>query len=99
MIFYFSGTGNFLYTAQQLSCFFYKNSICNITDIIQNNNYSYIISEGEHLGFVFPVYAFGDFLKPIITFIENLDISSIASYYTFAVITCGEKYRQYYGRT
>ena len=32
----------------------------------------------------------GDFLKPIITFIENLDISSIASYYTFAVITCGE---------
>ncbi len=88
MIFYFSGTGNSLYTAQQLSASL-QEPICNITDIIQNNNYSYIISEGEHLGFVFPVYAWG-LPKPIITFIENLDISSIAPYYTFAVITCGE---------
>ena len=68
MIFYFSGTGNSLYTAQQLSASL-QEPICNITDIIQNNNYSYIISEGEHLGFGFPVYAWG-LPKPIITFIE-----------------------------
>ncbi len=88
MIFYFSGTGNSLYTAERLSTSL-QEPICNIAQAIQEKKFSYILSEEERLGFVFPVYAWG-IPKPVATFLKNIEISSIAPYYTFAVITCGD---------
>lgn len=88
MIFYFSGTGNSLYTAQKLALSL-QESICNIMDFINQNNFNYILKQDERFGLVFPVYAWG-LPKPVITFLQNIQISSFTPYYTFAVITCGE---------
>ena len=88
MIFYFSATGNSLYTAQKLALSL-QEPICNIIDFINQNNFNYILKQGERFGLVFPVYAWG-LPKPVITFLKNIQISSFTPYYTFAVITCGE---------
>lgn len=88
MIFYFSATGNSFYTAERLSTSL-QEPIYDIVQQIQNKKFSYILSEEERLGFVFPVYAWG-IPKPVITFLQNIKISSIAPYYTFAIITCGD---------
>jgi ferredoxin/flavodoxin len=88
MIFYFSATGNSLYTAQKLALSL-QEPICNIIDFINQNNFNYILKQGERFGLVFPVYAWG-LPKPVITFLQNIQISSFTPYYTFAVITCGE---------
>ncbi len=86
MIFYFSGTGNSLYVAQKLSKSL-QEPICNIADMLYHHQFQYTIKEKERLAFIFPVYAWG-IPKPVVTFIENLEISQIP-YYTFAVVTCG----------
>lgn len=88
MIFYFSGTGNSLYTAKKLSDSL-QEPICNIAECIQNERFDYFLKREERLAFVFPVYAWG-MPTPVMTFLENMEISSITPYYTFAVVTCSK---------
>lgn len=85
MVFYFSGSGNSEYVAKSISeslgdsCVFIPNVLCEDT--------VYHISEGERLGFVFPVYSWGvpDFVAK---FISKLNIDGAT--YIYYVCTCGD---------
>ena len=54
MIFYFTGTGNSLYAARKLAD--EGEQIVSIVDALRSKAFHYTLSEGEKLGFVFPVY-------------------------------------------
>lgn len=58
MIFYFSGTGNSLWIAHELSKY-QDEPLISIGDEMQNsdNAFEYTLLEGEKVGFVFPVYS------------------------------------------
>ena len=84
MILYFSGTGNSHYVAKKLLDD--NERLVSIADLIKNDEYDIELSDGEKLGFVFPVYFYTvptivrDFLKR--ANIKNAD-------YVYSVITCG----------
>lgn len=85
MIFYFSGSGNSEYVANTISealgdkCVF-------IPDVLDSDG-TYELSDGERLGFVFPVYAWGipDFVAEFMSrlYIKGAD-------YVYYVCTCGD---------
>ena len=54
MIFYFTGTGNSLYAARKLAD--EGEQIVSIVEALRSKAFHYTLSEGEKLGFVFPVY-------------------------------------------
>ena len=54
MIFYFTGTGNSLYAARKLAD--EGEQIVSIVEALRSKVFHYTLSEGEKLGFVFPVY-------------------------------------------
>ena len=90
MIFYFSGTGNSLWVAKKLAEF-QDEQILSIAELMKekNGSYSFTLKENEMLGFVFPVYAWAP-PKIVLKFIQNLVITNVNEYYTFAVCTCGD---------
>lgn len=90
MIFYFSGTGNSRYVAQQLGELL-KGDVRMITDETPGN----FDIEGESLGFVFPVYSWGvppvmiDFIHSLPeTFWEKIRGGKIP---VWVVMTCGDE--------
>ena len=80
MIFYFSGTGNSKWIANELSkllddkCY----DICKYNEEI-------ILDQSTQIGFVFPIYAWG-VPEVMINFIKRLDKTKS---FTFAICTCG----------
>ncbi|WP_028829069.1 EFR1 family ferrodoxin [Proteocatella sphenisci] len=87
MIYYFSGTGNSKWVAENIA----KNTgeqTLNIADYINKKDISINISAGEVIGIVFPVYAWSvpEFLMD---FIKNINIEEGA--FSFAVCTCGDE--------
>ncbi len=90
MIFYFSGTGNSLDVAQQIShqC---DDSIVSIADemIEKRDVYEYSLAEGEAIGFIFPVYAWAP-PKMVMDFIDRLSITNPDNHYIYSIATCGE---------
>lgn len=87
MIFYFSGTGNSKWVAEQLAEKIGEKT-ADIAQLIKNNSEEYLLDENEKLGFVFPVYAWAP--PQIVTdFVKK--IKRNPSTYTFAVCTCGEE--------
>lgn len=82
-IFYFSGTGNSLQVAKDLSNHLIDMAIEPITAMMQEEN---ITIEADIIGFVFPVYMLG---IPLIVadFLKKINIKK--STYTFAIATCG----------
>ena len=90
MIFYFSGTGNSLYVAKSIA----QNNSEELVSISATLNrgeeyYEYLLKDGEIIGFVFPVYAWGP-PKIVVEFIKKLKLSNYNSNYTFCVVTCGD---------
>jgi NAD-dependent dihydropyrimidine dehydrogenase PreA subunit/flavodoxin len=101
MIFYFSGTGNSYQVAKQLavSC---DDRLISIADAVYGgagnaeadshtveNDYIYELKDGERIGFVFPVYAWGP--PPVVGhFVSGLKLQNYKSNYTYAVTTCGD---------
>ena len=84
MVFYFSGTGNSLYAAKRLLSD--GEQLINIAEARKEKNDTYSISQGEPLGFVFPVYFYT--LSDIVRdFVRAVDIKGAE--YIYAVITCG----------
>lgn len=84
MIFYFSGTGNSLYVAKELS----TQLDCEMIDMSadRNEKHEFHLKENEPVGFVFPVYYYT--LNDVVyDYIRNLTITGNG--YSFAVITCG----------
>lgn len=106
MIFYFSGTGNSKWVAENLAVLL-QDKTADILDSISNGEIieklSAGIQEEGFLGFVFPVYAWGvpeiviDFAKKLKKFLENANNLRDAAdnlekkTFTFAIATCGEE--------
>ena len=80
MIFYFSGTGNSAWTAQQLARLT-GDEACNIADLKDLPN----MDNAKQIGFVFPVYAWG-VPEIMADFAKKLPKPQV---FTFGVCTCG----------
>jgi len=84
MIFYFTGTGNSLYAAQQLAA--EGEQIISIIDALREKRFHYTLQDGEALGFVFPVYYY-TVSDPVLELIRRLKVEGAR--YVYAVIPCG----------
>lgn len=83
LIFYFSTSGNSLYTAKEISNHLKNTEIISIVDAFYNKEFSY---EADILGFVYPIYAGG--LPPVVSeFISKLEINK--DVYIFAAECTG----------
>ncbi|MFA6308947.1 MAG: EFR1 family ferrodoxin [Clostridia bacterium] len=94
MIFYFTGTGNSLHCAKVISDTQNEKliSIASEFDILNNkkaNEFEYTLKDGELLGFVYPIYAWGP-ARIVIDFIEKLKING-GKPFVFSVSTCGSE--------
>jgi len=90
MIFYFSGTGNSLYTAK---CIAKHNGeeLVSISAAVNSGDefYEYSLNDNETVGFVYPVYAWAP-PRMVLEFIEKLRLNNFGDNYTFSVATCGD---------
>ncbi len=80
MIFYFSGTDNSQWVAQQVAAKI-EDTAQNISKLTVPPN----ICEEQYLGFVFPIYAWG-VPEPMLAFVKSLQKSDA---FTFGICTCG----------
>lgn len=85
MLFYFSGTGNSRWVAQQLGKAL-QETVYRITEAIPHPVYT--LQPGERLGFVFPVYSWGP-PSVVLDWLARLKCSKTPSYLYF-VCTCGD---------
>lgn len=85
MIYYFSGTGNSLWVAKQLSNTLNDYKLQAINSYLPDENYD--IDNNEAIGFVFPVYAWAP-PQIVFDFIERLNIKQPS--YLYFVCTCGD---------
>lgn len=90
MIFYFSGTGNSLHVAREISNYL-GDKLIFIPDETSRSEttLNYDIKDGDYLGFVFPVHAWGPPMI-VLEFINRLDLAGHIPY-VFSVVTCGEE--------
>ncbi len=82
-IYYFSGTGNSLYVAEELQKRFPEAVLVPIIGALKIDP---IVSSGEIIGLVFPLHAFG-LPFPVQEFLKRVDIRSAS--YIFAIATRG----------
>ncbi len=86
MIFYFSGTGNSEYAARKIAERT-GDTVVSIAECTRAGRFSFALTAGERVGFVFPVYFYG-VPTIVLDFIGRLELSGTAGY-TFAVCTSG----------
>lgn len=88
MIYYFSGTGNSQWIAQQLASLTNDRAV-NLAPMIENKVCIETVSAGpgERIGLVFPIYAWGA-PKIVDEFVAALTVDPTA--YAYAVCTCGD---------
>ena len=86
VIYYYSATGNSLYTARALQELLPEVELRSITEALAEDNPSV---NADCVGFVFPMHYFGLPLQ-VEEFLEKLTIYE--SPYTFAIATCGVPY-------
>lgn len=90
MIFYFTGTGNSLFFAQNLAVTLGEKLMSIPGEMIRGIPAGgYELSDNETLGFVFPVYAWGP-PRVVLDFISKLIITGSKSY-VFSLCTCGDE--------
>jgi ferredoxin/flavodoxin len=87
MIFYFSGTGNTRWAAQQLATAT-RERLLFIPDEL-NTPCEYTLDEDERIGFCFPVHGWQ---PPHIVreFIRRMSITGAAGHYAYTLCTCGD---------
>lgn len=90
MIFYFTGTGNSYAVAKRIANL-QGESLYSIAKELDHNTgpISYEVRDGEKLGFVYPVYAWGP-PEIVLEFISRLKITGEKPY-VFSVGTCGDE--------
>ncbi|MBR4391709.1 MAG: EFR1 family ferrodoxin [Bacteroidales bacterium] len=88
MIFYFSGCGNSRHVAETIATSLHDTLVF-IPEAARENRYEYALSEGERLGFVFPIYAWAP-PKLVLDFVKKLQLASMPDYVYFAC-TCGDE--------
>lgn len=87
MIYYFSGTGNSKWVAEELARRT-GDEAQNIAPLLKNGPTAIIAESGTRIGLVFPIYAWG---APLIVerFCKGISLASGA--YAYAVCTCGDE--------
>ena len=87
MVFYFSGTGNTRWAAEQLAAATGEKLLF-IPDEL-NSACVYTLAEGERIGFCFPVHGWQ---PPHIVreFIRRITIKGVEGHYAYALCTCGD---------
>lgn len=89
MIFYFTGTGNSKYVAQNIGekC---NENVINISDELKkkSDQSQYKLEDNEIIGFVYPVYAWAP-PKVVIDFIKKIKLYNYKENYVFSIATCG----------
>lgn len=86
MIFYFSGTGNTLWAARQISEATGERLMPMGDGAPQGSLH---LSDGERIGFCFPVHGWQP-PKVVRRFVEGLNIENADGHYCFALCTCGD---------
>ena len=95
MIFYFSGCGNSRFVAETIAAGL-NDTLIFIPEAARENHFDYTLAEGESLGFVFPIYAWGP-AKLVLDFVKKMTIKvgpstgSGTSPYTYFACTCGDE--------
>lgn len=87
MIFYFSGCGNSKHVAETIAKGLNDNLVF-IPKAARENRYDYTLTDGERLGFVFPIYSWGPPLL-VLDFLKNLKLD-VTPDYVYFVCTCGD---------
>jgi len=87
MIFYFSGSGNSLYAAQEISKA-QGDRLVSIAKAIRNEAYVYEVEENETIGFCYPVHGWQP-PSVVIDFIKMLTLKNYKGQYIYSVLTCG----------
>jgi ferredoxin len=87
MIYYFSGTGNSQWVANQLANAT-GDQARNIIEWLNETPLQEEMQELERIGIVFPIYAWGA-PAPVISFLKSLKVSDAA--YRYAICTCGDE--------
>jgi len=82
IVFYFSGTGNCLKVAKELSK---KLENC---EIFSMGKYFEITQKYDSIGFVYPTYFWG-LPKRVIEFIENINLTNNKNAYFYSITTHG----------
>ena len=88
MIFYFSGTGNSKWIANQLSKE-QKEELVFIPDALKNEALEFSLQAGEKIGFVFPIYSWAP-PEIVLNFIRQLSLKGYKRQYLFFVCSCGD---------
>lgn len=88
MIFYFSGSGNTLWLAQQLAEISREKCV-SIAEAVREARYNYVLNDSERVGFVFPVYGWS---MPTIVrnFIDSLELENNRENYIYFAATYGD---------
>ncbi len=89
MIFYFTGTGNSLWVAKELSAALDEQPVA-VADELNRNGYpSYLLKPDETVCFVFPIHSWG--IPVIMTdFINKVKLENYNGQPVYAVCTCGD---------
>ncbi|MDO5844276.1 MAG: EFR1 family ferrodoxin [Methanocorpusculum sp.] len=85
MLFYFTGTGNSLYTAQRIAQAT-GDTLISMVDAEKKDEFIY--DAEERVGFVFPVYYYG-LPSTVADFLSRLKLRGADKSYVFSVVTCG----------
>ncbi len=86
-IYYFSGTGNSLFIAKELTKRIPNSKLCPITKLLRNNTTNSIIKvNSEIIGLVFPCHGL-TIPIPVRLFLERFDLTNVK--YIFALVTRG----------
>jgi flavodoxin len=88
MIFYFSGTGNSKWIANQLSKE-QKEDLVFIPDALRSGVWEFCLKEEETIGFVFPIYSWAP-PEIVLSFIQKLSLKGYGGQYLFFVCSCGD---------
>lgn len=86
MIFYFTGTGNSLHAAEKIGGAVEEMPV-SIATALDKGYLEYELRDGEPLGFVYPIYAWGP-PEIVLTFIHKMKLRG-GKPYVFSLDTCG----------
>jgi len=88
MIFYFTGTGNTKWIAQQISEAVGEQLVY-IPEAIKNGVFEYDLSQNETIGFCFPTHGWQP-PKIVRSFIKQLILTDKSEHFCWALTTCGD---------
>ena len=88
MIFYFSGTGNTRWVAEQIAEAL-NEELLYIPDLIRMERFEFQLKENENIGFCFPTHGWQP-PRIMRSFIQQLSLKNRTSNYCWALTTCGD---------